>query len=382
MDKNQERIADIISRFLHHEISDEEMNELRALQKEYPQIKSWIECKDEKLLEIRKRYDAFQAEQIMADWHQIETKIDNSKKQRIKWWMAAASAITLVFFTLWWLQKVPDVHETFTSDQSDSSQIVPGTEKAYLTLSDGSTVTLGKSGSQIIRDEELELNAGDKGLSYSGISERRIYMHKLKVPAGGTYHIQLSDGTKVWINADSEMEFPSAFNGKERKIILHGEGYFEVAKDASKPFRVVVDGTTIEAIGTAFNINSHRKEGFVKTILTEGKIKVSNKGAEDIINAGYATISGNGKIDIEKADIEEALAWKDGYFYFTEKNIDEILGDVSRWYNINLKIESSLSSEKYHGGIKRTESILKVCKMLEELSGHTLTLQNKTLIVK
>lgn len=194
--------------------------------------------------------------------------------------------------------------------------------------------------------------------------------------------MQLADGTKVWLNADSEMEFPTAFIGAERVVNLIGEAYFEVAKNPEKPFQVKVNGTVVEAVGTAFNINAHWKQGFVKTILTEGKIKVSDGDKVRFIDEGYASLSGGGVVNIEKADIEEALAWKDGYFYFNGKNLKEIMEEISRWYNVDLKFDTNINNDTYKGGIKRTESIESVCSMVEGLSGFKLEVKNRKLIVR
>jgi ferric-dicitrate binding protein FerR (iron transport regulator) len=186
----------------------------------------------------------------------------------------------------------------------------------------------------------------------------------------------------VWLNAESELEFPSAFTGKERNVTVKGEAYFEVAKDPSHPFKVKVNSTEVEALGTAFNINTHLQGKNVKTILTEGRIKVTENKQHKIINAGYETISGQGDIQVKLANLDEALSWKDGYFYFTSKSLTDILAEVSRWYNVEVDMQVKPTNDHYRGGIRRSESIVTVCKALSDLTGHQFIIEKNKLIVK
>lgn len=241
---------------------------------------------------------------------------------------------------------------------------------------------MGEEENQIIQEGEIAMNVIDNQLDYSAITSKDVYQHRLNVPIGGTYHLQLSDGTKVWINADSELEFPSSFENEERVVRVKGEAYFEVAKDPSRPFKVKVQGTTVEALGTAFNINTHLYQGLVKTILTEGKVKVSTESGAHVIDAGYATISGADDVRVSKADVEEALAWKEGYFYFNGKNFKEILGEISRWYDVDLRLDVDINDDKYKGGIKRSASIEAICEVLKDLTGYNVKIKNRILVIE
>src|SRR5690606_4234812 len=253
---------------------------------------------------------------------------------------------------------------------------------ATLTLSDGTITVLEEQEEDIIVDGKMILPISGSTLDYRTAKNATVEHHKLQVPIGGTYHLQLADGTKVWMNADSEMEFPSVFAGDERKVKVHGEAYFEIAKDATKPFKVLVGETEVEALGTAFNINTHLYKEKIKTILTEGKIKVSTPVDNKIIEPGYATISGNGNIEVGKADLEEALAWKEGYFYFDSKQLKEVLDDIARWYNIKLDVQVPLANKRYVGGIKKSESIDAVCAVLSDLTPYNITVEGKKLNVR
>lgn len=385
MDRNHERIAQLISLLMQDKISAEEMAELNEWQQQYPEIKKWIAEKEIRSEEINDRYAHYLSENISRDWSRVEDKakiISSGRRANAYKWMAAAAVLILGVLGVMWMQRNGAESSQTANLNMDSTIVSPGTQKAFLTLSDGQTIALGEQGIQTVREGDLVMKVEENTLDYANLNTRQVFMHKLSVPLGGTYHIQLNDGTNVWLNADSEMEFPSVFGEKERKVTLKGEAFFEVAKNKSKPFRVEVEGTTVEALGTAFNINTHLQKGMIKTILTSGKIRVSDEHQQKTISPGFAAISGDGKIEIEKADLEEALAWKDGYFYFTGKNLNEILDEVSRWYDVELKLETKVSGERYQGGVKRIESIGTVCKMLHDLTGYSVTLQNRTLIVK
>jgi ferric-dicitrate binding protein FerR (iron transport regulator) len=374
------RISHLVKRYLADEINPEELAELTEWQKEYPIINQWLTHKDEKKTAIEEKYQEYLLKDIMSDWDQIKTRKKQKRRRKVKQaWMMAASVLIIISLGTWLLQqpgeKAPGIA------QIRQIPVEPGVPQALLTLSDGSTIRLGQQKDLVIEEGDLKMKMEDEELDYSGLSSKQVYVHKIEVPRGGTYFMQLADGTKVWLNAESEMEFPTAFNGPERIVSLTGEAYFEVAKDPLKPFSVKVNGTIVEAVGTAFNINTHWKDGQVKTILTEGKIKVSDGNNTRFVKEGFASVSGGGVINIEKADIEEAMAWKDGYFYFNGKNLKEIVEEISRWYNVEMKFDSKISNETYKGGIKRTESIEAVCAMIEELSGFDLEIKNRTLIV-
>lgn len=377
------RAAELVTRYLQGEATPEELRELISLMEEYPALRSWVEDRDLSLAKIRERMSDYKSVDIEKDWQSVLDRRDRNpihKRRFNRWWAVAASivAVCLIGGSLIWKERLGKS----VTEQQFTVEIQPGREVATLTLSDGSTVELGNAGMHTIVDGALELAVSGSMLDYRTVNEAEVQVHKLNVPLGGTYQIQLADGTKVWLNADSELEFPSAFVSDERKVKVRGEAYFEIAKDVSKPFRVDVGGTEVEALGTAFNINTHLYSGKIKTILTEGKIKVSSSGQSKVIEPGYETISGLGDIQVGKADIEEALAWKDGYFYFDSKSFKEVLEEIARWYKIDVDIRVALSDKRYRGGIKKSESIQTVCAVLSDLTTYKVSVENRKLIIK
>lgn len=382
MDSNYFRIIELIDLHVKGKLTVSEREELAVWQQRYPHISKWLE--KENGVEIEGRYEFYRSNAVELDWQKILGKKRRSSmrsQKRIRWGIVAA-----VFFSVlmgaWAIQNSDLWHNLRSSFYAEKVVISPGVEKAILTLSDGRTLILGEKGEQIFSDGEVAWNVQDNRLDYSALSTDEVYQHKLKIPIGGTYRIQLADGTLVWLNADSELEYPSSFPGNERFVKVIGEAFFDIAKDPSKPFKVEVNGATIEALGTSFNVNTHRYDGKTKTILTEGKIKVKDQSKEVVIEAGYATVSGSGTVDVQKADVEEALSWKEGYFYFNNKSLYEICGEISRWYNIELQMDKTVGSDKYIGGIKRTESIEAVCQVLADLTGYKIEMKNRVLTVK
>lgn len=375
------RISQLINRFLEEKISPEEMAELTEYEKEYPVIKQWLENKERNKSETESRLQLHMLNNILSDWDKIKARKEQNKmRKEARVWMAAASLLLVISLGSWWFQASPV--RSLEIARVPDLPVEPGKQQARLTLSDGSTVGLGEQKELVIEEGDLKMKIDDRKLDYSTLSSNHVYMHKIEVPRGGTYFLQLADGTKVWLNAESDLEFPTSFKSEERIVNLHGEAYFEVAKNPSKPFRVKVNGTVVEAVGTAFNINTHWKTGQVRTILTEGKIKVSEGENATFVQEGFASVSGQGSISIEKADIEEALAWRDGYFYFNGKDLKEIVDEIGRWYNVDVKFTMSVGKDRYKGGMKRTESIESVCNMLEGLSGADLEVRNRTLFVR
>lgn len=256
--------------------------------------------------------------------------------------------------------------------------IVPGTNRATLSFSDGKVVALDEN-QEAVQVQGDVISYVD-GTTLVGAEE--VQQLIVSTPRAGQYQVRLPDGSKVWLNSESQIEFPSEFVTQERKVRVRGEVYFEVAKDISKPFRVQVEDTEVEALGTAFNINTHIYKSKVKTILTEGKIRVSSEGKSTTISPGYEVVSGQGNLEVAVADLEEAVAWKDGYFYFNSKRLNEVLADVARWYDVDVDIRVPLSDKRYVGGIKKSESIQAVCAVLSGLTSQTVVVEGQTIIVK
>ncbi|MDR0264502.1 MAG: FecR domain-containing protein [Sphingobacterium sp.] len=382
MESNYLRIAQLIERFLSDTITAEEQQELQQFEISYPQIGVWLENKEFRRDEIHALLHAYMQEDIQLKWDSTRTKARlHRKKQRTRRLLVAASLVAVLCLGTWTAFHFSGDGK-LTTVALKNKTVVPGKQQAILTLSNGEVILLAGNDSTTIREGGNLMKIADNQLDYATTSKDEVHLHKLSVPIGGTYRIQLNDGTIVWLNADSEVEYPSVFTGDERRVRIKGEAFFEVAKDPDKPFRVQVGESTVEAVGTAFNINTHLKEGQIKTILTEGRIKVSVADKSVLIDKGNATLVESRQITVAKADPEEAVAWKEGYFYFGGKDLRSIMSEIARWYDIEVDYQRPLSDEKYQGGIKRTESIQAVCAVLKGLTGLDIQIKNRTLTIK
>lgn len=298
-----------------------------------------------------------------------------AKKSKVSQWKARIAAAVLIgtFFTGAYLVWKPDhkntVAKTETSISGNGHEIAAGGNKAILTLADGSTIVLDNAKKGIVSTQGgtkvLKLNNGI--LSYDGDSKTKtLLFNTISTPRGGQYQLILADGTKVWLNAASSLKFPTAFAGKERKVELLGEAYFEVAKNAAKPFKVEVDGMEVEVLGTHFNINSYDDEASTRTTLLEGSIQINKNNRSSLLRPGQqARLNREGEIRIiEHADVEEAIAWKEGKFQFDRADIHQVMRQISRWYDVEVQFKGIIP--KHFGGtISRSVNLSKVLNMLE-----------------
>ena len=176
----------------------------------------------------------------------------------------------------------------------------------------------------------------------------------------------LADGSKVWLNAASSLRFPAAFTGKERKVELMGEGYFEVAKNASMPFKVEVNGMEVEVLGTHFNINSYNDEPAIRTTLLEGSVKINKNNTTSLLKPGQqAEVNSAGEVRIiNDAGIDEAVAWKNGKFQFDRADIYAVMRQIARWYDVDIEYKGAAIRSHFGGTISRNVNLSQVLNML------------------
>ena len=249
--------------------------------------------------------------------------------------------------------------------------VAPGGNRAVLTLANGSQIILDSAANGNLAQQGntkiVKLDSGQ--LAYNSLNERSddVLYNTISTPRGGQYQIVLADGSKVWLNAASSLKFPTAFTGKERKVELTGEGYFEVAKNARMPFRVAVTGMTVEVLGTHFNINAYIDESTIKTTLLEGSVKVAKSDRQLVIKPGQqAELTPNAEFIIHNSiDVDEVMAWKNGLFNFNKADIKEIMRQAARWYDVDVVYEGNISGEKYIGKVARNTNLSEMMKILE-----------------
>lgn len=309
-------------------------------------------------------------------------------------WRIAAACLILGFSTAAWLYLERSKSLSNQLDKSLNAKIVPGVNKAILTLSNGTQVLLDSTTSGLIGTEgnTKVFKLDGESLSYSstvnGTASRPLY-NTLTTPRGGQYQLTLPDGTAVWLNSASSITFPTFFDGAERVVKITGEAYFEVRsiKDQTnigkKPFIVEVGTERITVLGTHFNINAYGDDFPVKTTLVEGSVKVSNDKGFVVIKPGEQTIfqHSNTAYKVIKPNLEEVLAWKNGKFIFSEASAKSIMLQLSRWYDVDIVFQSDLNGINFSGGLSRKDEIEKLIELLSLDGRIKLSLKGRKLFV-
>ncbi|WP_316822969.1 FecR family protein [Pedobacter gandavensis] len=268
------------------------------------------------------------------------------------------------------------------------SMIGPGADKAFLTMADGTRFSLAdiELGNEAKYRSNGFSKTKDGFLQYSPVAQQINSSVKalnvLVTPKGGQYKIMLPDGTKVWMNAASTLRFPLAFEGGIRMVEIEGEAYFEVAKDKSKAFKVRSFDQLVEVYGTHFNINSYPEEGRVVTTLLEGSVAVSDSrsGKRLMLKPGEQSVLANG-LSLSAGQLEEAVAWKEGYFLFEHEELGSIMRKVSRWYNIETQFKNEeLKRVRFGGTVDRFQNLGDVLRMLELTGDVKFKIEGRTVI--
>jgi hypothetical protein len=277
--------------------------------------------------------------------------------------------------------------------------ILPGGNKAILTLSNGSSIVLDSAhnGGILATQGNTRVSKANSGrLVYSrqpdgnhpkGTSaepKTAIGYNTLRTPRGGQYQLRLPDGTDVWLNSASSITFPTAFTAKARKVVLTGEGYFEVAENKDQPFIVQVGAVEIEDLGTHFNVMAYNNESVMKTTLLEGSVRVTSGNKRALLKPGQQAVTHPntpGNIRISKVNTADAIAWKNGFFSFHSTDIHEIMRQIARWYDVDVSYGDSLDVF-LNGSISRSAKVSEVFKMLELTGELRFDIRGKKIIVK
>lgn len=279
------------------------------------------------------------------------------------------------------------------------NDILPGFNKAILTLADGSKISLDDAENGLLASQgNIAITKTENGqiVYEKNTTDRTKFItnssvvNTIQTPKGGKYQVRLPDGSKVWLNSASTLRYPTTFAFNERKVHLKGEAYFEIAPNKKKPFRVESDNQVVEVLGTHFNINSYDDEDFVKTTLLEGSVKVIlNSKTNSITSTRFLkpgeqsfTNSSRSAIRIENADTEKAIAWKNGYFKFKNTPIKEIMREIERWYDVELVYEGKIPTDEFTGFISNDVKISAVLRIMEESGGVKFSVKGKKLKVQ
>lgn len=313
-----------------------------------------------------------------------------SKKKNYSWYqqVAIAASVLLVCATGLYFYKRSDRNIDLRAEVVNVTDVKPGGNRAKLTLSNGKTIDLDEAANGILAQQSgISITKTTSGqLIYrvkTADPSSKMSYNVISTPKGGQYQIILPDGSKVWLNSASALKFPTAFDDKERRVELHGEGYFEITKNQNKPFIVQATGTTVRVLGTHFNVMAYEDEKEVRTTLLEGAVQLKSKTASVILKPGQQglLLENTGSIKTQDADLDAVMAWRNGYFIFDKANLPELMRQISRWYNLEIVYEGPIGEHEFVGKIKRSSSLRTVLKVLEN-GGLNFKLEENTLTVK
>jgi len=268
------------------------------------------------------------------------------------------------------------------------SDLLPGTNKAILTLGSGKQITLtGAANGKIAVQGTTTINKTSNGqIVYTGPGNDNLaaIYNTVTTPRGGEYHLTLADGTNVWLNAASSVTYPTTFNGSNRTVQITGEAYFEVAPDKHKPFQVSTEGQTVEVLGTHFNINAYQDEPAMKTTLFEGSVKISKGNAHAILKPGQqAIINSNGSAVVVTDDFnaDQVIAWKNGKFYFNYSDVQNVMRQIGRWYDVDIIYQGKITDKRLSGSFSKYMNASKALSILE-YAGVNFKIEGRKIIVK
>ena len=308
--------------------------------------------------------------------------------RRRKPWLAAAAAVLLLLAAggFWFNRENKQPVAQQPAQVPLVADVPPGGNKAVLTLGDGTVITLDSSGNGVLAQQGnmkiIKQANGQLAYEQAGQGQAEILFNTMRTPRGGEYRLTLPDGSRVWLNAASSVTYPTSFTGESRDVSITGEAYFEVARQAGKPFRVKAGDMTVEVLGTHFNINAYTGEKAVKTTLLEGAVKIAAAGKEALLKPGQqAGLHGNGSLNVkDNVDLDEVVAWKNGLFQFNDADMPAVMRQLENWYDVKVIYEGEVPERSFGGAMQRTLPLTKVLKILEE-NDVKFRLEGRNLIV-
>ena len=389
MDKEAYRLAYLIAGFIRNTITE----------KEHDELNDWVNASDKNMQLFEELTDEDNLQANLAWMDKVQTEQSFRKlqeagafKKRAKRfrlnpvWVAAASVILLAGAFFIYRNTENKTGVTNEIVMTDTTILKPGGNRATLTLADGSVIDLTEAKNGLVGNDDGAdiIKTADGQLVYDGnaLPGETVAINKLSTPVGGQFQLKLPDGTKVWLNAATTLTYPPRFSANERSVEVDGEAYFEVAKNDKQPFRVLLsDSSTVNVLGTHFNVMAYNNEKAKDITLVEGSIMVSrNNKNEKLLPGMQAKITGNTVITKEGIGTEEITGWKNGLFVFHDASIESIMRQVERWYDAKVIYKGDVK-QLFNATILRSEPLPKLLRLLE-LNGYVhFKIENKTIYV-
>lgn len=381
-----QRYQELAAKWLNGTISDAEKEEFAQ----------WYQSHADESLELPESFAGSEAELKERIHMNICKEIHRSNIRRIGHWPSlrrvAAAAILVVSVGGLWYYLTRTETPANTPVQVAVTDVQPGSNRATLSLSDGSTIDLNPDKNGIVVGSDIKYQDGAVVAGTSGVTpgEGKTAFQTVSTPRGGQYQVELPDGSKVWLNAITALRYPVRFSENSREVeLLSGEAYFDIQPKSSGgkklPFIVKSNGQEVQVLGTQFNINTYGDDDqqSVATTLVEGSVRVNPAtGIPKTLTPGKQAINNARGIQVKDVVTEEYTGWKDGYFYFNNADIRMVLNQFTRWYDIRVRYEMDSTNGAYVGKIPRNVSLVTALKVLKSAGVYFELQDGNVLLVK
>lgn len=382
--ENKQEDVDSLLEYLHGELDKAQQDEIKKRITEDPETRLLFDAL--RRTHLRARWGT-RVQLIRSDFSSIQKQIIPYSKWKIYACTTAAAAVVLfICLSILFLNET----STYTPQFSrSSSEIQPGKSQALLTLSDGTSIPIETGTKDIHEQNGIHIQIKPNGVieypktSPTDSAQTAPALNSITTPRGGEFRVILADGTKIWMNADTRLEYPIHFQGDKREVYLKGEAYFEVTKDATKPFLVHLDEINVQVFGTEFYVNS-RDSNLIQAVLVSGSVGMS-KGKQQVMllpnqKADYR--KDLNKIFVTNTDVTPYVGWKDGNFVFYDESLESIMNKLSLWYDMDVFYTSSkIRDIRLSGDMKKYDNIEKLLYFFEQISEVKFTIKGKCLTI-
>ena len=387
--KTREYIVQLIVRQVQGILDDEGQRELLEWRESSPENEVLFQRMTSRVhFEESLKVCEMTNEEMENEWKLIRGKTIGSYRLVLKRLLpyAAILVVALLVGGIWVLGErdslLPD--DSLVAKAHRVKKIEP---QAILVMGDGTTINLKDSVSlAALVSMKMALSADEDVLTYTkGSVDTVIEYHTMKIPRGGEYVLVLSDGTTVYLNAESGLMYPVKFRGNDRRVFLKGEAYFDVKRDTSKPFIVEANSLDVRVLGTEFGVRAYQDETCIRTTLKKGKVSVENKGSGIVLTPGMQASfdKETSKMDVQEVNVNLFLAWKDGRLVFDNCSLENILKDLGKWYDFDVRYErEDARLIPFSLNIKKHDAFAEVLHLLEDTGCVEFDIEDNIVIVK